>query len=88
MISLAILHALERSANRAVDNFIEMAPDKKEEIERQRYIMTTIPARPALAMAVIFGTFMIFLTLSQPDYLPIGIHSPLAASMVLAMLVF
>ena len=88
VISLAMLHLLERSANNAVEKFVQLAPDKREEIELQRYVMTTIPARPALWMALVFGALMLYLSLSQPDYLPVGIHSPLAKALLIAILIF
>jgi hypothetical protein len=88
VISLAMLHSLEHSANRSVGKFVQLAPDKEEEIELQRYMMTTIPARPVLWMTIVFGAFMVYLTLSQPEYLPTGIHSPVAIGLSLLILVF
>lgn len=88
IISLGLLHLLERSSNRAVDKFAGLLPKKKKEIEIERYKMTNLPARPVLWMTIIFGALMTYLALTQPDFLPKGIDSPIATGMMLVMLVF
>ena len=88
VISLGFIHALERSAEKAVKRFAPLVPKKSAELEDLRYRMTTMPARAVLIMSVSFALFVILIVVFQRDFLYAGLRHPLSIVLGIGALSF
>lgn len=82
VIGTAFILATIHIANRAVDKFAVLVPNKKKELELLRYQMTTIPARPALVLALLICALIILGAYFDPTFLQV--KQPIPVLVILA----
>ena len=88
VVGVSFLLVLDQAANKAIDKFAVLVPEKKAELEALRYQMTTIPAGVALGltvfMAVTLGAALYF----DASFAYVGISSPISYLIFYVIVVF
>lgn len=87
-ISLAFIHMLESTADRAVDQFATLVPKKRKQLEIYRYRMTTMPAKPVFWMTLVMAVILGVVVVEQPSVYYEGLSNPLTIIMGIIMLGF
>lgn len=88
VIPLFFLLNLDRIATRAVDKFSVLVPSKRKELERIRYEMTNIPARPVLALTMLMATILLIAAYFDPAFLYQGISSLVSLTLFMIVGIF
>lgn len=86
ILGLSFLLLLDNTANRASSKFSALIPRKKAELENLRYQMTTIPARPAVALTVLIILALVAASYFDPTF--IGLTNPLSLLLFLIVAIF